>query len=81
LCLQGALEGASVAAMLKWIREVLASAGIVAGTVTAFAVSIALGVIIASKIGAWNPWLAAAVALGVLLLVILSVSVWWIGNQ
>lgn len=64
--------------MPKWIREILASAGIAVGTITVFAVAIAFGVFAATKIGDWNPWVAGAVAAGVLLVIGLSVAIWWL---
>ena len=67
--------------MSKWIREILASAGIALTAIAAFAVAIALGVFAATKIGEWNPWVAAAVAASALLLLVLSVALWWLRRK
>jgi len=60
-----------------WLWEILASLGVAARIITVFGVAIVLGVLIATKIGNWNPWIAAAAACAVLLFVVLPVRLWW----
>jgi hypothetical protein len=60
-----------------WLWEILASVGVAARIITVFGVAIVLGVLIATKIGNWNPWIAAAAACAVLLFVVLPVRLWW----
>jgi hypothetical protein len=60
-----------------WLRELLASVGIAARIITVFGAAVVFGVLIAIKIGNWNPWIAAAVACAVLLFVVLPVRLWW----
>ena len=60
-----------------WLWEILSSLGVAARILTVFGVAIVLGVLIATKIGNWNPWIAAAAACAVLLFVVLSVRLWW----
>jgi hypothetical protein len=59
-----------------WLWEILASLG-VAAIITVFGAAIVLGVLIATKIGNWNPWIAAAATCAVLLFVVLPVRLWW----
>ena len=60
-----------------WLWEILSSLGVAARILTVFGVAIVLGVLIATKIGNWNPWIAAAAACAVLLFVVLPVRLWW----
>ena len=60
-----------------WLWEILSSLGVAARILTVFGVAIVLGVLIATKIGNWNPWIAAAAACAVLLFVFLPVRLWW----
>jgi hypothetical protein len=60
-----------------WLWEILASLGVAARIITVFGAAIVLGVLIATKIGNWNPWIAAAAACAVLLFVVLPVRLWW----
>jgi hypothetical protein len=60
-----------------WLWEILASVGVAARIITVFGVAIVLGFLIATKIGNWNPWIAAAAACAVLLFVVLPVRLWW----
>ena len=60
-----------------WVWEILASLGVAARIITVFGAAIVLGVLIATKIGNWNPWIAAAAACAVLLFVVLPVRLWW----
>jgi len=60
-----------------WLWEILSSLGVAARILTVFGVAIILGVLIATKIGNWNPWIAAAAACAVLLFVVLPVRLWW----
>ena len=60
-----------------WLWEILASVGIAARIVTVFGAAVVFGVLIAIKIGNWNPWIAAAAACAVLLFVVLPVRLWW----
>jgi hypothetical protein len=60
-----------------WLWEILASVGVAARIRTVFGVAIVLGILIATKMGNWNPWIAAAAACAVLLFVVLPVRLWW----
>ena len=60
-----------------WLWEILSSLAVAARILTVFGVAIVLGVLIATKIGNWNPWIAAAAACAVLLFVVLPVRLWW----
>jgi hypothetical protein len=60
-----------------WLWEILSSLAVAARILTVFGVAIILGVLIATKIGNWNPWIAAAAACAVLLFVVLPVRLWW----
>jgi hypothetical protein len=60
-----------------WLWEILASLGVAARIITVFGAVIVLGVLIATKIGNWNPWIAAAATCAVLLFVVLPVRLWW----
>jgi hypothetical protein len=60
-----------------WVWEILASLGVAARIIIVFAVAVVFGVLIAIKIGNWNPWIAAAAACAVLLFVVLPVRLWW----
>ena len=60
-----------------WLWEILSSLGVAARILTVFGVAIVLGVLIATKIGNWNPWIAAAAACAVLLFVVLPVRLCW----
>jgi hypothetical protein len=60
-----------------WLWEILASLGVAARIITVFGAAIVLGVLIATKIGNWNPWIAAAATCAVLLFVVLPVRLWW----
>lgn len=55
-----------------WLAEILVSAGV--GVV--FATAVAFGILVAIKIGEGSPWIAAAVAVGFLLFVVLPVRLW-----
>ena len=59
-----------------WLWEILSSLAVAARILTVFGVAIILGVLIATKIGNWNPWIAAAAACAVLLFVVLPVRLW-----
>jgi hypothetical protein len=61
----------------RWLREILVSVGVAARTITVFAAAVALGILVAIKIGEGNPWIAAAAAVSVLLFVVLPVRLWW----
>ena len=65
------------AALPIWLWEILSSLAVAARILTVFGVAIILGVLIATKIGNWNPWIAAAAACAVLLFVVLPVRLWW----
>jgi hypothetical protein len=67
--------------MPTWLREILASAGVAARTITVFAAAVAFGVFVAIKIGEGNLWVAAAAAAGALLFVVLPVRLWWLGRR
>ena len=60
-----------------WLAEILVSAGV--GAV--FATAVAFGILVAIKIGEGSPWIAAAVAVGLLLFVVLPVRLWWLINN
>jgi hypothetical protein len=60
-----------------WLWEILASVGIAARIITVFGAAVVTGVLIAIKIGDWNPWIAATAACAVLLFVVLPVRLWW----
>jgi len=60
-----------------WLWEIVASVGIAARIITVFGAAVVFGVLIAIKIGNWNPWIAAAAACAVLLFVVLPVRLWW----
>jgi hypothetical protein len=60
-----------------WLREILVSVGVAARTITVFAAAVALGILVAIKIGEGNAWIAAAAAVSVLLFVVLPVRLWW----
>ena len=60
-----------------WLWEILSSLAVAARILTVFGVAIVLGVLIATKICNWNPWIAAAAACAVLLFVALPVRLWW----
>jgi len=60
-----------------WLWEILSSLAVAARILAVFGVAIVLGVLIATKIGNWNPWIAAAAACAVLLFVVLPVRLWW----
>jgi hypothetical protein len=62
----------------KWLREILLSAGIAARAIAVFAAAVAFGVLVVIKVGEDNLWIAAVIAAGVLLLVVLPVRLWWI---
>jgi hypothetical protein len=57
------------------------SVGVAARTITVFAAAVALGILVAIKIGEGTPWIAAAAAVGVLLFVVLPVRLWWLGSR
>jgi membrane protein DedA with SNARE-associated domain len=67
--------------MPTWLREILASAAAAARTIIVFAVAIAFGVFVAIKIGDGNLWVAAAVAVGALLFVVLPARLWWLKKR
>jgi hypothetical protein len=67
--------------MPTWLREILASAGLAARTITVFAAAVAFGILIAIKIGEGNLWVAAAASAGALLFVVLPVRLWWLGRR
>jgi membrane protein DedA with SNARE-associated domain len=60
----------------EWARELLTILGLVVRVTVVFAVAVVLGVLVAIKLGDGNPWLAAAVAAGFLLFVVLPVRLW-----
>lgn len=62
-----------------WLREILVSAAVAGRTITVFAAAVAFGILVANKIGEGNPWIAAAAAVGVLLIVVLPMRLWWLG--
>jgi hypothetical protein len=64
-------------ALPMWLWEILASVGIAARIITVFGAAVVFGVLIAIKIGNWNPWIAAAAACAVLLFGFLPVRLWW----
>jgi len=64
-----------------WLREILASVGVAARTITVFGAAVVLGILVAIKIGGGNPWIAAAAAVSVLLFVVLPVRLWWLGSR
>jgi hypothetical protein len=61
----------------SWLWEILASLGVAARIITVFDAAIVLGVLIATKIGNWNPWIAAVATCAVLVFVVLPVRLWW----
>jgi hypothetical protein len=66
----------SVGRLPDWARELLTILGLVARVTVVFAVAVLLGVFVAIKLGDGNSWLAAAVAAGFLLFVVLPVRLW-----
>ena len=64
-----------------WLGEMFVSAAVAARTITVFAVAVAFGILVAIKIDHGNQWIAAAVAAGLLLFVVLPVRLWWLLNH
>jgi hypothetical protein len=60
-----------------WLGEILVSVTVAARTIVVFAAAVTFGILVATKIGEGNPWIAAAAALGLLLFVVLPVRLWW----
>jgi hypothetical protein len=65
----------------KWLEETLLSAGIAARIIAVFAAAVALGILVAIKVGEGNPWMAAGIAAGLLLFVVLPVRLWWLSRS
>ncbi len=57
---------------------VLCIAVFAARPIAVFATAVAFGFFVAIQIGEGNPWIAAAVAIGILLFVVLPVRLWWL---
>ena len=68
-------------ALPNWLGEILISAGVAARTLAVFAAAIAVGILVAIKIGEGSPWIAAAAAASVLLFVVLPVRLWWLVSR
>ena len=68
-------------ALPNWLGEILISAGVAARTLAVFAAAIAVGILVAIKIGEGSPWIAASAAAGVLLFVVLPVRLWWLVSR
>lgn len=64
-------------ALPTWLREILVSVTVAARTIAVFGAAVTFGILVATKIGEGNPWIAAAAALGLLLFVVLPVRLWW----
>jgi hypothetical protein len=64
-------------ALPAWLGEILASVTVAARTIAVFAAAVTFGILVATKIGEGNLWIAAAAALGLLLFVVLPVRLWW----
>jgi len=64
-----------------WFREILLSAAVAVRTIAVFAVAVAFGVVVAIKIDGGNLWVAAALAAGLLLFVVLPVRLWWVTSH
>jgi len=63
-------------ALPTWLREILLSVGIAARAIGVFAAAVAFGILVAIRIDAGNLWIAAAIAAGLLLFVILPIRLW-----
>jgi uncharacterized membrane protein YqjE len=67
--------------MPSWLREILVSLGIAARAVFVFAVAVAFGILVSLKVGDENPWIGAAAAIGLLLVIVLPFRLWWVGRS
>ena len=67
--------------MPNWLRELLVSVGVAARTMAVFAVAVAFGVFAAIKFSEGNPWVAAAIAAGILVLVVLPLRLRWLRKR
>jgi hypothetical protein len=64
--------------MPRWLWEILVSLGVAARILGVFVFAIAFGIVVAIKIADGSLWVASAVAVGVLLVVVLPFRLWWV---
>ena len=67
--------------MPKWLREFLVSVGVIAITLTIFAVAIALGFFVSIKLAQGSFWMGVAVAISFLVFVVLPLRLWWVSRK
>jgi hypothetical protein len=64
--------------MPAWLREIFVSLSIAAITLLAFALAIAVGLLVSSVISNGSWWVSATAAVAFLLLVLLPLRLWWV---
>jgi hypothetical protein len=69
------------AIMPKWLREFLVTVGVVAITLTIFAVAIALGFFVSIQLAQGSFWMGVAVAISFLVFVVLPLRLWWVSRK
>jgi hypothetical protein len=64
--------------MPAWLRQALVKFGVALVTIAIFAAAIASGFFVAITLGNGRPWVAIVTTVGVLLIVVLPLRLWWV---